>query len=137
MKNYAKACVVTNCSKRDYVFQHVSSKLKSLSNLETVGIDGYSQLSRCYQYLILIIYVDLIKTKCLYFFNNRQHIVMKPIVFMNDLEILIDEERKYVRLNFDRYVSWTYCNAGSHFALNYLFKYFCQLDSPGIKMSSS
>lgn len=61
---------------------------------------------------------------------------MKPIVFMNDLEILMDEERKYVRPNCDRCVSWTYCNVGSHFALNYLFNYFCQVDSPGIKISS-
>lgn len=62
---------------------------------------------------------------------------MKPIVFMNDLEILMDEERKYVTLNFVIYDSWTYCNVGSHFALNYLFNYFYQVDSPGIKISSS
>lgn len=45
-----------------------------------------------------------IQPNCLHFSNNRQHIEKEPFVFMNDINILMGEEGKYLKLNFDRYI---------------------------------
>lgn len=66
-------------------------RTKTLSNLE---IDFCLQLWSCYQYLSgNNLHVNRVKTKCL-FFSNNGHIEMEPLVFINDIEIILDEESK-------------------------------------------
>lgn len=49
---------------------------------------------------------------------------MELLVYMNDIEILMDEESEYLGLHFDRYISWT--SEIDSLDLNYLFlNYFC------------
>lgn len=66
-------------------------KTKTLSNLE---IDFSLQLWSCYQYLTSNnLHVNPAKTERL-FFSNNGHIEMEPLVFINDIEIILDEESK-------------------------------------------
>lgn len=52
----------------------------------------------------MILHVSPAKAKLSYFSINR-HNEMVPLVFMNDIEILRDDESKYLGLHFDMYVS--------------------------------
>lgn len=52
----------------------------------------------------MILHVNPAKAKRSYFSINR-HNEMVPLVFMNDIEILWDDESKYLGLHFDIYAS--------------------------------
>lgn len=52
----------------------------------------------------MIPHVNRAKAKRLYFSINRRN-EMVPLVFMNDIKILWDDESKYLGLHFDIYVS--------------------------------